>query len=83
MKMPAISQAQLLAVASWAITQGVAYGLIDVTQEKVIVTFASSIIAAAWMFADGWRHHGNAKVKAAAIASPDDTAAELKKVNAA
>jgi len=81
--MPSISQAQIAAVIGWIVAQGVGYGFLDAEQAKLVITLGSSLLAAAWMFADGWRHHGNAKVKAAAIAAPGDTAAELKKTNAA
>lgn len=80
---PSISQAQIVAVLTWVVSQAVAYGAIDNEQSKIILSLAASVIGAAWLFADGWRHHGNAKVKAAAIASSSDTTAELKKANAA
>ena len=81
MKMPAISQAQILAVIGFIVVQVVLYGVIDSAKSQLILSTAATVIATGIAIADAWRHHGNAIVKAAAIAAPGDTEAELKKAN--
>lgn len=81
--MPAISQAQIAAVVGWIVAQAVAYGAIDNETSSVIISISATVVAAAWKIADAWRHKGNAYVKAAAIASANDTEKELQAVNSA
>lgn len=67
-KFPDITQAQVLALATWIIAQAVAYGWIDNEQSQLVLSAGATILAAAWKLADSLLR-GN-RAKALAVAQP-------------
>ena len=67
-KFPNITPAQLTAVATWAISQIVAWGWISNDQGQILLSAGATIVAAAWKIADGFLRANRAK---AVAANPD------------
>jgi hypothetical protein len=53
-KRPDITQAQIVSIAAWIISQAVAWGWIDNEESKLALSAASSLIAVGWMIADAY-----------------------------
>lgn len=81
MATPSITPAQIvstiLAVVGLLVTQGA----ITNGTGKLVGGLASILIPAVWQIADAVIRHGRAKIVAAAIASPNETADELEAVS--
>lgn len=67
MKLPDVTPAQVLAVIAFALTQAVAYGLIDGTVQQAALSAAGTIVPAVWAFADAFLRGKRNEVRAAAI----------------
>ena len=65
MKTPDISLAQIAALVTFAVGQLVAFGLLSAHSQQLDVSLGTTIVAAAWQFADA--HIRNGRSKAAAI----------------
>jgi hypothetical protein len=76
-------QAQLLALTTAVVGLLLTQGLITNNTEKAITGIASILIPLGWQIADAIIRHGRARVVAAAIASPKDTASEIAAAKAA
>jgi len=64
-KMPDVTLAQALAFFAWVVAQIVAYGWLDSTKSQLVLSAGSTVITAAWKFADAWIRTGRAKALAA------------------
>lgn len=64
-RMPDVTLAQSLAFFSWVVAQFVAYGVLDSVKSQLVLSAGSTVIAAAWKFADAWIRTGRAKALAA------------------
>ena len=51
-KMPDITPAQALAVATWVVAQAVAWGWVTDSQGQILISAGATIVAAAWKIAD-------------------------------
>lgn len=69
MKMPDLTEAQLLASLQWIASTAVGMGLCDQELSKLIVVIGSAVIGAAWVTADAVIRHGRNHARAAAIAA--------------
>lgn len=68
MKLPDITQAQILAVLTFVVGQAVAFGVIDDKRAQLIVSVGSIVIGAAWKIADAIIRNGRAQIAAAMVA---------------
>jgi hypothetical protein len=66
-KFPDITLAQLTAAVSWIAAQAVGMGLIDSHQEQWLIQLGSTVIAGAWMIADGIIRAGRNRTAAAEV----------------
>ena len=64
-RMPDVTLAQALSVFAWIVAQIVAYGWLDTVKSQLVLSAGSTIITAAWHFADAWIRNGRAKALAA------------------
>ena len=69
MKLPNITQAQVLALLTFIGGQAVSAGLIDNNREKLMISVGSIVVAAAWKIADAIIRNGRAQIGAAQISS--------------
>jgi hypothetical protein len=53
-KTPDITAAQVLAFATWAASQAVAFGWINDNQSQVLLSAGATAVAAAWKIADAF-----------------------------
>lgn len=63
-RLPDITPAQILAVATWVAAQAVAYGWLTSTQSQVVLSGGATIVAAAWKIADSLLRGARAKAVA-------------------
>ena len=76
-KLPDITQAQILAVIAFVVTQLVAYGVIDGTVQQAVLSAAGTVVPAVWVFVDAMIRGKRNEVRAAAIvAGQGDPAAK-------
>jgi hypothetical protein len=68
-KLPSITLAQATAVFGWIVAQAVAYGWLDSLKSQLALSAGSTILAAAWKFADAWIRSSRNNVRAASIAA--------------
>jgi hypothetical protein len=71
-KMPDITQAQIIAAATWVIAQVVSWGWIDNNAGQKLLAATSSLIALAWMLADSYLRGQRVKASATALAAGKD-----------
>lgn len=72
MKLPNITQAQILAVITFVAGQAVSFGLLNDGQQQKVVSIGSIVIAAAWKISDAVIRNGRAQIGAAQIAAGND-----------
>lgn len=60
MKTPDVTPAQILAMVTFVAGQLVAFGLLDARREQLVISIASTAIAAAWKIADAVIRNGRA-----------------------
>lgn len=53
-KRPDITQAQVLAVLTWIIGQGIAYGVIDSRDAQLTLSAGATLLAIGWKVADAY-----------------------------
>jgi hypothetical protein len=63
--MPDVTPVQTAAVAGWIAAQLVAYGVLDVRYQQVVVSAGATLLASAWKIADAVIRSGRAKAVAA------------------
>jgi hypothetical protein len=68
MSLPNVTQAQILALITFAAGQAVSFGLLDQSQEQLMVSIGSIVVAAAWKIADAIIRNGRARIAAEQVA---------------
>lgn len=71
-KMPDITQAQILAALTWIIAQVVSWGWIDNNAGQKLLAATSSLVALGWMIADSYLRGSRVKAHATALAAGKD-----------
>ena len=64
-KLPDITPGQIMAVATWAVSQAVAWGWMDNNQGQILLSAGATAVAAVWKIADAFLRGKRAQAVAA------------------
>lgn len=69
--MPDLTPAQLVAALTWAVSQAVAFKVLDTQTSQLVLSVGSTAVVAAWKIADAIIRNGRAKALAVKATAPE------------